>query len=447
MAAFFNMDMNDPQSMGLLATGLGILANNGQMPTGQVLAHGLLGGMGAVQQLAQNRREQEYQDARLRHLNAETSALENKQEQAEQQRQALQQFRQGMGNLGNVRAPFVGPYASPMYDQADSEAQTFAANQLRTEGLLGGIPIETMNAVLPKVDPKFETIYDESTGRERKAWVSPGAAPRLVGGVKTDLPWYVNPNGSINPAYPKAAGEEAEAKAAASFPYDIRKAREGRPSISVRVPIKVGETYGEKIAGGVADQDIQLRDAARSAVDSTRVRQEMLRMLDGGMITGTGANARLQIAKALKLAGYSNSEDIANTEAYSALAAQQTLAQIKASGLGAGNGFSNADRDFLEKAQGGNIALDATTLRRILQLQDKAARFTYDKWAKRKGQIEQSPIFNELPPGTFDVPEMPKPQVNAVPFRREMKARDLKRGQAYQLPDGSVRTWNGMQFK
>jgi len=69
-----------------------------------------------------------------------------------------------------------------------------------------------------------------------------------------------------------------------------------------------------------------------------------------------------------------------NTEMLMADMAKTTLQNIKSSGLGAGQGFSNADRDFLEKASAGKITLNAGTIKYIADLNERAGLKAIDKY-------------------------------------------------------------------
>ena len=112
----------------------------------------------------------------------------------------------------------------------------------------------------------------------------------------------------------------------------------------------------------------------------------------GKVITGTGANARLQLAKALNLAGGTDSEKIRNTEVLVSSLAETTLGAIKSSNLGAGQGFTNADRDFLEKAKAGQLSYDAKSLTELARLSRLAAEKSADSWNTRVKQIPASAL-------------------------------------------------------
>jgi hypothetical protein len=56
-----------------------------------------------------------------------------------------------------------------------------------------------------------------------------------------------------------------------------------------------------------------------------------------------------------------------------------TLDGIRSSGLGGGNGFTNADREFLQSAISGTIADTPDNLRRVANLQEKVATISHTK--------------------------------------------------------------------
>jgi hypothetical protein len=115
-------------------------------------------------------------------------------------------------------------------------------------------------------------------------------------------------------------------------------------------------------------------------------------LASGKVITGAGADIRLSLGKAMNLVGAGDAETVANTETLVTQLAQQTLDAIKASGLGAGSGFSNADREFLQKAVGGLPSLEKTTLDRLATLAHRAAEKSAGRWNDRAKAIPKSAI-------------------------------------------------------
>jgi len=163
--------------------------------------------------------------------------------------------------------------------------------------------------------------------------------------------------------------------------------------VNVNVTQSTEKAYGGALAGALAKSDVDLRDAALSTPEAAGNANRILETLSkGNIIVGPGAETKLKIAKLLNIVGKDNDEIISNTEQLQKSLASQTLDSIKTSGLGAGNGFTNADRDFLEKAKSGNIDMTAQTLRRTAELQLSVAQATANKWNTRAKQIPKSSI-------------------------------------------------------
>lgn len=166
-----------------------------------------------------------------------------------------------------------------------------------------------------------------------------------------------------------------------------------KPSASTTVNVNSAkslyETLGDKQAAAYADLYSQAQASPERVDRAARVRE----LLDRTPITGTGAEQMLAISKGLKQVGFDVSGDsIADTELLGRELAGSTLEAIKSSGLGAGSGFSNADRDFLEKVTGGSIAMDAKTLRRIAELNDRSARATIKRWNDTAARLDQAQL-------------------------------------------------------
>jgi hypothetical protein len=159
------------------------------------------------------------------------------------------------------------------------------------------------------------------------------------------------------------------------------------------ITLSTEKKYGEAFAGKIADSDVKLRDAAEVAPNAAATANRVLSILQSGQVfTGSAANIKLQMAKFLKLGGGSDSEAIANTEVLISSLADTTLGAIRSSGLGSGQGFTDKDREFLERAKAGQITYDAKSLKDLAELAHKAAVATADKWNKRVKSIPQSAI-------------------------------------------------------
>ena len=167
------------------------------------------------------------------------------------------------------------------------------------------------------------------------------------------------------------------------------------PRTTVNVPVNVSteKKYGERFGGLIADADAAKLSAAEGAPAAAANADRITDLIASGkVITGTGANARLQIAKALNLAGGNDSDKIRNTEVLISSLAETTLGAIKSSNLGAGQGFTNADRDFLEKAKAGQLTYDSKSLAELARLSRLAAEKSAESWNTRVKQIPGSAL-------------------------------------------------------
>ena len=170
-----------------------------------------------------------------------------------------------------------------------------------------------------------------------------------------------------------------------------RIAKAGASSTNVNVSTE--KKYGERFGGLIAEADAAKLAAAENAPNAAATADRVMDLIaTGKVITGTGANPRLQIAKALNLAGGTDSEKIRNTEVLISSLAETTLGAIKSSNLGAGQGFTNADRDFLEKAKAGQITYDSKSLTELARLSRLAAEKSAEAWNKRVQQIPASAL-------------------------------------------------------
>jgi len=205
----------------------------------------------------------------------------------------------------------------------------------------------------------------------------------------------------------------------------LRKEVTHAPGTTVNVSTE--KKYGERFGGLIADRDAGKLDAAESA---PRVIENADRITDilatGKVFTGTGANVRLQIAKALNLAGGTDTERIANTEVLISSLANSTLGAIKSSNLGAGQGFTNADRDFLEKAASGQITYDSTSLRRLAELGRKVGVASIESWNSRVGQMPKSALEGA------GISTNPLP----IPTRRPLSVMNIPQGAIDMLKAG-----------
>lgn len=208
------------------------------------------------------------------------------------------------------------------------------------------------------------------------------------------------------------------------------------PSTNVQLST-VANPVLEGVGKGIMDDQKAAKTAARQTIP---IIHDARRLLDEGAITGQAADLQLMIRKVGTAFGMSD-DKVANTEAFRSAIGNEVLAHIKA--LGANP--SNADRDYIEKVQGGQIKLDEASLRKVLDMTEKYARTTIRNFnadakklqaASPEGTYKQiAPLLNFDEPPEYTAPAKPAapaqapPPSTAAPTRRAVGGKNyIKRG-------------------
>ena len=172
--------------------------------------------------------------------------------------------------------------------------------------------------------------------------------------------------------------------------------------------VNTGQSYTSAFGKGIADQDLNKFTAAQGAPKQIESAQKTIELLDKGAITGFGAEYKLNLARALNVTGAKNADIIKNTEQLVANRGQAVLNNIKTSGLGAGQGFTDKDRQFLENVVGGTITLNDKTLRDLARIEMSTAKALADNWNSRVSSIPKEALAG-TGIGRVDLPTMAKP--------------------------------------
>ncbi len=154
----------------------------------------------------------------------------------------------------------------------------------------------------------------------------------------------------------------------------------------VDVKINTGESFWKEFGKGQAEFVNKQQEKAQQSSAAIDTIHNMRRNLDKGMFTGITGNVGLVFGRALSAAGFEGAKDpVANTQAYAAEAGNLVAQIIKE--FGAGTGLSDADREYATKIAAGDITLDEKSLRKLLDIREKANRIVIKKYNKRIEQI------------------------------------------------------------
>lgn len=176
------------------------------------------------------------------------------------------------------------------------------------------------------------------------------------------------------------------------FMTSQRKAGASSTNVSVKLP--AGQTeYEKKVGDLLGAENVNVIKAAADAPEQLRIAAAIKNTLKSGAITGTGADWRLGLQKGLETAGIVQPGNAAATEELMGNLANVTLTSVKTSGLGAGQGFTDQDRKFLESAKSGTISNTPQNLQRVADLLERSARATHAKGGKVLQRWQQSPTM------------------------------------------------------
>jgi hypothetical protein len=143
----------------------------------------------------------------------------------------------------------------------------------------------------------------------------------------------------------------------------------------------ITEALGEQTVKKFGEYETQI-ESAQSSLNNLST---MEKLLDQDVITGTFANSRLAVEKALAQAGIIDGTRVANTEAFLAAAANQTIKLLETGALGSGTAVSDNDKKFMQEAAGGRIEITEDAIRRIIRINRQVAQEafgTYNTFVK-----------------------------------------------------------------
>ena len=168
------------------------------------------------------------------------------------------------------------------------------------------------------------------------------------------------------------------------------------PSANVSVGVNVGGKVMTEVAKTMGETIVKVRADVQQAADSFQGLREAEKLLNSGVITGTGAEYILGAGKALQQVGFNFAKDsVANTQAFVASMGKQVGTIIKQ--FGSGTGLSDANREYAEKIVGGKITLTEEAIRKIISINKRAYQNVIRNYNKRAKQVMEKPEAKELP--------------------------------------------------
>jgi hypothetical protein len=202
----------------------------------------------------------------------------------------------------------------------------------------------------------------------------------------------------------------------APMSYDVwatAKARAGAINVG-NVTTNAGGGSDKQIFDAFDERSKEARAAATglSALRNARTALEG----SGGAVTGAGADSRLALQKVGSYLGITDPAAIQNTETFRAAIAPQVAAMLKST-VGTAN-ISNSDREFAEKAAGGNITLDGGSIKRLLDIMERASIARLQQHQEQLDAVYPDPVTHKRERALFGVkvpdPAAPPPPAGAT---------------------------------
>jgi len=363
--------LNDPANQGLIGLATGLLQAGGpqRFPTsfGQALGQGALQG--------------------------------NQMAMQAQQLQSMQKLRELQG-LAAVAKATPKPQ---LVDVPVPGKPGITQKQWVLPGAGSGTPIGGQVSPSPQL---VDLPVPGKPGVTQKQWVIPGAGGGIPLGGTNDV-------GAVGPV---AFGQKKEL------------AQAGKPETTVNVDTS-GSPFFKNLGKGAAEAfNAERADVVKSA-QSIQMNQEARKLLDSGVITGSGANFVTNAGKVLERLGVPIGQDaehtLANTQAFAAAMGRQVGSVIRL--FGSGTGLSDADREYAQKIAGGEITLDEAAIRRLLDINDKLDQAKINAFNEKAKKIEQSPGYGLPYSVQVHAPELPSAPV-AAPAQPAVRRYNPKTG-------------------
>jgi len=219
-----------------------------------------------------------------------------------------------------------------------------------------------------------------------------------LSGDQSDLIAVTKPEKTIGTVSPADFTAASVAKFNTTGNYADLVAAPPKPGTVVNIDQKQQGSFAAGLGTGQSKRILESQAGAQDAADILTTNEVGRSLLKSGAITGAGADFFVSLNKALKQGGidFGYADAAANSQAYGAAMAANTGKLIKQ--FGAGTAISDADREYATKAAAGQITMDEAAIRKVLDINDRAARNVIQRHNKLvKGVQTNLPLEVEIP--------------------------------------------------
>lgn len=180
-----------------------------------------------------------------------------------------------------------------------------------------------------------------------------------------------NSGALVNPTVPNGAGfttKSIDGDMYQESPFGLKKL-DNAPKVTLNTGEQAGTKFATKLAEKRADTLAKSYDDTKGLPSTLSTLDEASQSLSAGIKSGATAEIALTLAKLGKALGFGEvTPEIANTEAFKSQMAKSTLEVLKTL-----RPASDKDVEYAEKASGGKITLDDSTMLRLIDSARAAA--------------------------------------------------------------------------
>lgn len=264
-----------------------------------------------------------------------------------------------------VRA-MMNPYSAPVAKiLLEQELKNTAPTELSRQLVEAGFPVGS---------PEYQAIMRGSVNKAATQSHAPGSIVQGPQGVahipKTESNIQLQyPTGNLNePVATELPGA-----------IDITAKQSGKVAGAEAIAKETGTIAAKELGA--------LHASAQNAQTMIDQANKIDDLISAGALTGTAAEIKLQLARLFNITGADNNQVIKQTELLISQLGRNVLDNVKTSGLGAGQGFTQKDLDFLQKVVGGSITLNAETLKELGRISKDVAQKSVSAWNSRLDKV------------------------------------------------------------
>jgi len=238
----------------------------------------------------------------------------------------------------------------------------------------------------------------------------------VISGQKADLKVYQGADGVSKPYRVNEAGKVFnESTEKWVFPSELGLTQAAQVTRTITDADKLSGVLKEK----ATEDFLELNKKGREAVGVLQTNQQSQSLVEEGLITGFGGPFLLGMARLGKQLGVvpeSVEDSVVATETFIATRGKQVLNILSTGAVGAGTGISDKDVQFLKEIAAGAITLDEGTIRRLLRIEEAAARYAIEE-SNNRLELLKGFVGEDEDPAIIDSLFIPLPEVttNVLP--------------------------------